>query len=70
MKQVMRSVCILHAGELADRMLKAGVKGRTLTLKVKRRKIGAPEPIKFLVGGIFSHDPVLKLRGTLKHLDF
>ncbi|EIE26541.1 DNA/RNA polymerase, partial [Coccomyxa subellipsoidea C-169] len=40
------------AGELADRMLKAGVKGRTLTLKVKRKKSGAPEPIKFLGHGI------------------
>lgn len=37
------------AGELYDRMLKAGVKGRTITLKVKRKKTGAPEPIKFLV---------------------
>ncbi|CAL8466850.1 g6386 [Coccomyxa elongata] len=39
------------AGELYDRMLKAGVKGRTITLKVKRKKTGAPEPIKFLGHG-------------------
>ena len=37
------------SGELAERMAAAGVRGRTLTLKLKRKKAGAPEPIKFLV---------------------
>ena len=31
------------------RLVEAGVKGRHLTLKIKRKKAGAPEPIKFLV---------------------
>ena len=45
--------CILnsdeHAGNLSQRLIAAGVKGRHLTLKIKRKKAGAPEPIKFLV---------------------
>ena len=31
------------------RLVEAGVKGRHLTLKIKRKKAGAPEPVKFLV---------------------
>ena len=38
------------AGNLSQRLIAAGVKGRHLTLKIKRKKAGAPEPIKFLVG--------------------
>ena len=37
------------AGNLSQRLIAAGVKGRHLTLKIKRKKAGAPEPIKFLV---------------------
>ena len=37
------------AGNLSQRLITAGVKGRHLTLKIKRKKAGAPEPIKFLV---------------------
>ncbi len=33
------------------RLVEAGVKGRHLTLKIKRKKAGAPEPVKFLVLG-------------------
>ena len=38
-----------HAGHLSVRLVEAGVKGRHLTLKIKRKKAGAPEPVKFLV---------------------
>jgi DNA repair protein REV1 len=34
--------------QLAERLAAAGARGRTLTLKLKRRKAGAPEPRKFL----------------------
>lgn len=30
------------------------MKGRTLTLKLKRKKSGAPEPIKFLASGLIN----------------
>lgn len=40
------------AGEVASRLAEAGVKGRSLTLKIKRRKEGAPEPSKFMGHGI------------------
>lgn len=40
------------AGEVAERLQQAGTKGRTVTLKVKRRQSGAPEPVKFLGMGI------------------
>lgn len=38
-----------RAGHLSARLVEAGVKGRHLTLKIKRKKAGAPEPVKFLV---------------------
>ena len=41
----------LHAGEVQNRMREAGVKGRAISLKMKRRKSNAPEPIKFLGHG-------------------
>ena len=34
--------------QVANRLVEAGVKGRSVTLKLKRRKEGAPEPYKFL----------------------
>lgn len=37
------------AGHLSERLANAGVKGRHLTLKIKRKKAGAPEPYKFMV---------------------
>ena len=40
------------AHEVQRRLTAAGVRGRTLTLKVKRRQAGAPEPRKFLGHGI------------------
>ncbi|KAK9844061.1 hypothetical protein WJX81_003182 [Elliptochloris bilobata] len=40
------------AVQLAERLAAAGARGRTLTLKLKRRKAGAPEPRKFLGHGI------------------
>ncbi|KAK9810528.1 hypothetical protein WJX72_012236 [[Myrmecia] bisecta] len=40
------------AGEVAARMAAAGVRGRSITLKLKRRKAGAPEPIKFMGHGV------------------
>ncbi len=39
--------CCGH-GQLAERLAAAEARGRTLTLKLKRRKAGAPEPRKFL----------------------
>lgn len=39
------------AGEVCKRLAAAGVQGRTLTLKLKRRKAGAPEPPKFMGHG-------------------
>ncbi|KXZ53208.1 hypothetical protein GPECTOR_7g1101 [Gonium pectorale] len=39
------------AGEVAARLQTAGVKGRSLTLKVKRRQAGAPQPAKFMGHG-------------------
>ena len=39
------------AGEVCKRLEAAGVRGRTLTLKLKRRKAGAPEPPKFMGHG-------------------
>ena len=39
------------AGEVHRRMRAAGVAARTVTLKLKRRKEGAPEPPKFLGHG-------------------
>ena len=38
-------------GELHSRMVEAGVKGKSISLKVKRRKSDAPEPYKFLGHG-------------------
>lgn len=38
--------------QVASRLAEAGVKGRSVTLKVKRRKEGAPEPSKFMGHGI------------------
>lgn len=38
-------------GEVCKRLDAAGVRGRTLTLKLKRRKAGAPEPPKFMGHG-------------------
>lgn len=40
------------AEEVAGRLREAGLRGRTLTLKIKRRKAGAPEASKFLGHGI------------------
>ncbi|KAK9867787.1 hypothetical protein WJX84_002274 [Apatococcus fuscideae] len=40
------------AGELCTRLTSAGVQGRTITLKLKRRKENAPEPPKFMGHGI------------------
>lgn len=40
-----------HAGEVCKRLHAAGVRGRMLTLKLKRRKAGAPEPPKFMGHG-------------------
>lgn len=37
---------------MAQRLAAAGVAGRTLSLKLKRRKAGAPEATKFLGHGI------------------
>lgn len=34
--------------EVSNRLKAAGVKGKAITLKVKRRQAGAPEPVKFL----------------------
>ncbi|KAK9805394.1 hypothetical protein WJX73_010812 [Symbiochloris irregularis] len=39
------------AGEVCKRLDAAGVRGRALTLKLKRRKAGAPEPPKFMGHG-------------------
>ena len=39
------------AGEVTNRLAEAGVQGRTVTLKLKRKKEGAPEPSKFLGHG-------------------
>lgn len=39
------------AGEVQERLRRAGVKGRTVTLKLKRKKPGAVEPAKFLGHG-------------------
>ena len=39
------------AGEVCKRLHAAGVQGRMLTLKLKRRKAGAPEPPKFMGHG-------------------
>lgn len=39
------------AGEVSSRMRAAGVKGKHLTLKVKRRQEGAPQPAKFMGHG-------------------
>ena len=39
------------AAEVSSRMEQAGVRGRTITLKMKRRKPGSDEPIKFLGHG-------------------
>jgi nucleotidyltransferase/DNA polymerase involved in DNA repair len=36
------------AGEVASRMQQGGVRGRTITLKLKRKKPGWKEPVKFL----------------------
>ena len=36
------------AGEVCKRLHAAGAQGRMLTLKLKRRKAGAPEPPKFM----------------------
>lgn len=38
--------------QVASRLAEAGVKGRSVTLKIKRRKEGAPEPSKFMGHGI------------------
>jgi hypothetical protein len=38
--------------QVAARLLAAGARGRCLTLKVKRRQAGAPEPAKFLGHGV------------------
>eukprot|EP00803_Ostreobium_quekettii_P007207 evm.model.scf_1084.2 EVM.evm.TU.scf_1084.2 scf_1084:6744-14924(+) len=40
------------AREVSDRLKQAGVRGRCITLKMKRRRVGAPEPGKFLGHGI------------------
>eukprot|EP00898_Chlorokybus_atmophyticus_P005090 jgi/Chlat1/5582/Chrsp369S05362 len=40
------------AKEVCSRLREAGVKSRTITLKVKRKKLGAPEPAKFMGCGI------------------
>lgn len=40
------------SGEVSSRLSEAGVQGRCITLKVKRKKEGAPEPSKFLGHGI------------------
>ena len=42
-----RHILLAHT-KLAERLAAAGARGRTLTLKLKRRKAGAPEPRKFL----------------------
>ncbi|GIL73675.1 hypothetical protein Vretimale_5440, partial [Volvox reticuliferus] len=39
------------AGEVAARLKTAGVRGRSLILKVKRRQAGAPQPAKFMGHG-------------------
>ena len=39
------------AGEVASRLAEASVRGRAITLKLKRKKEGAPEPSKFLGHG-------------------
>ena len=41
----------LNAGEVQARMTEAGVKGRSICVKLKRRKSDAPEPYKFLGHG-------------------
>lgn len=41
------------AGEVASRLAEASVRGRAVTLKLKRKKEGAPEPSKFLGHGQF-----------------
>lgn len=41
----------LTAGEVQARMVEAGVKGRCISVKLKRRKSDAPEPYKFLGHG-------------------
>ncbi|GMH38108.1 hypothetical protein BSKO_05992 [Bryopsis sp. KO-2023] len=38
--------------EVSNRMKEAAAKGRSMTLKVKRKRVGAPEPRKFLGCGI------------------
>ena len=45
----MQHSCCVTAGHLAERLAAAGVKGRHLTLKMKRKKVNAPQPYKFLV---------------------
>lgn len=45
----MQHSCDVNAGHLAERLAAAGVKGRHLTLKIKRKKVNAPQPYKFLV---------------------
>lgn len=42
------NILLLSHAQLAERLAAAGARGRTLTLKLKRRKAGAPEPRKFL----------------------
>ncbi|KAF8057676.1 REV1 [Scenedesmus sp. PABB004] len=39
-------------GEVAARLAGGGVRGRCITLKIKRRQAGAPEPAKFLGHGV------------------
>lgn len=40
-----------HIAQLAVRMREAGVRGRSVTLKLKRRKADAGQPLKFLGHG-------------------
>ena len=50
------------AGNLSQRLVAAGVKGRHLTLKIKRKKAGAPEPMKFLVSRSLTEQHICALQ--------
>ena len=54
---IMQHSCDANAGHLAERLAAAGVKGRHLTLKIKRKKVNAPQPYKFLVQNPAFHFP-------------
>ena len=43
---------MLHCSRLTTADLDTGIQGRTITLKLKRRKENAPEPPKFMGHGI------------------